>query len=549
MGVRKQIWSLPAIALLVFGIAIAMSVVVASRALSLVDRVASVDYPMLDLVKTLLLDVQRLTDDFNSAVAEGEKTKLEDAAARKDRILDQIAKIGAIPGQAEFAQRVRREFEAYYEPASKVARILLKVETGDAKPQLAAMQEAIRILNEDMVRAVMGAGTVFTQGLSDAERNIRWVLGVIVGAAVLVTATLALASWLIVRNIWRQLGGEPEYAKRIAEEIAQGNLAVPIELSSAAGKSQLAALARMRDSLQSLIGGIRDAAQSVRSSADEIASGMGELSGRTDRQASSLQQTAANMEELTQTVKRNADHAVRAHDLARGSTEVAAHGGEVMRGVVSTMDEIDGASREIATIVKVIDDIAFQTNILALNAAVEAARAGEQGRGFAVVAAEVRSLAQRSADSAREIRKLIDNSVGKVQSGRQLVADAGGTMTRVVESIGGVSGAVAEISAASLQQSAGIDEIGRAVDDIESVTQQNAALVEQTSAAARSMSEQAQRLDEAVSRFRLARESLATNEKAAGPPAAHPPSALRLVSPAQPMDQSRHALRAITAKR
>ena len=548
MGMRKQIWSLPAIALLVFGIAIAMSVVVASRALSLVDRVASVDYPMLDLVKTLLLDVQRLADDFNSAVAEGEKTKLEDAAARKDRILDQIAKIGAIPGQAEFAERVRREFQAYYDPAAKVARILLRVEPGDAKPQLAAMQEAIRNLNEDLARAVMGAGTVFTQGLGDAERNIRWVLGVIVGAAVLVTATLALASWLIVRNIWRQLGGEPEYAKRIAEEIAQGNLAVPIELSSAAGKSQLAALARMRDSLQSLIGGIRDAAQSVRSSADEIASGMGELSGRTDRQASSLQQTAANMEELTQTVKRNADHAVRAHDLARGSTEVAAHGGEVMRGVVSTMDEIDGASREIATIVKVIDDIAFQTNILALNAAVEAARAGEQGRGFAVVAAEVRSLAQRSADSAREIRKLIDNSVGKVQSGRQLVADAGGTMARVVESIGGVSGAVAEISAASLQQSAGIDEIGRAVDDIESVTQQNAALVEQTSAAARSMSEQAQRLDEAVSRFRLARESLAANEMAAGPPAVHHETALRLVSPANTGGRSHPVLRAITAK-
>jgi methyl-accepting chemotaxis protein len=511
LGIRKQIWSLPAIAVIVFGAGIAASATFASRALGLVDRAAAVDYPLVEQLKGLASDVQRLTDDFNAAVSEGEKKKLDEASTHAAEIRARIDRIGKLPGEAEFARRTREQLDAYYTPAMSVARIMLRVESGEPAPAIAAMQGAIHVLNDQLAAANERAAAGFAASLASTQADIRTLLAVIVVAGLLVIAALALVSWMIVRNIWRQLGGEPEYAKRIAEEIARGNLSVAIEAEGGEA-SQLAALARMRDSLEELIARIRHASLAVQSSAHEIAAGMTDLSSRTDEQASSLQQTASNMEELTAAVKGNADHAVRASDLARSSTDVAARGGEAMRGVVSTMDEIDASSREIASIVNVIDGIAFQTNILALNAAVEAARAGDEGRGFAVVAAEVRALAQRSAASARDIKALIEASAGKVSSGRRLVADAGGTMAKVVDSIAGVSGAVAEISTASTQQSAGITQMGRAVAQIENVTQQNAALVEQTSAAAQAMSEQARQLEAAVSLFRLTREA---NEKAA----------------------------------
>jgi methyl-accepting chemotaxis protein len=506
LGVRQQIWSLPAIAVVIFAVGIAIGVAYATRAMSLIDHVAAVDYPLLDKAKSLALEVQRITEDLNGAVAEGEKKKLEDAAAGAARIEKLVNEIGALPGQREFAQRVRAEFDGYYRPATQVARIMLDVEKGDTKPGVAAMQSAIRLLEADLQKMTDEASRAFAASLEAGGRNVRNILAAMAGVAIAVVLVLVVVSHLIVKAIWRQLGGEPEYARRIVRSIAEGDLATPIEVESGDRESQLAALQNMQASLSALIAGIRDAASSVKASAGEISGGMSDLSARTDDQATSLEETASSMEELTATVRQNADHAVRAKGVAETSTRVAAEGREVMLEVGKTMDEITESSDRIASIVSVIDGIAFQTNILALNAAVEAARAGEQGRGFAVVASEVRSLAQRSAASAKEIRDVIRDSLERVGNGRRLVSEAGATIGEIVSSIGEVASDVSEISSASVEQSSGIAEMGRAVTRIEGITQQNAALVEEAFAATRSMADQAERLSDSVSVFRLATE-------------------------------------------
>jgi methyl-accepting chemotaxis protein len=257
------------------------------------------------------------------------------------------------------------------------------------------------------------------------------------------------------------------------------------------------------EQLAAIVGRIQTAAISINAAAGEIAAGNDDLSHRTEQQAANLEETAASMEELTSTVRQNAEHARQANQLAVGAASVASQGGEVVGQVVTTMSGIETSSKKIADIISVIDSIAFQTNILALNAAVEAARAGEQGRGFAVVASEVRSLAQRSANAAKEIKGLIDASVGQVANGSALVRQAGQTMSEIVSSVQRVTDIMSEISAASQEQYAGIEQVNQTITQMDETTQQNAALVEEASAAARAMEEQAGQLTEAVSIFRV----------------------------------------------
>ncbi|MBB4128893.1 methyl-accepting chemotaxis protein [Xanthomonas translucens] len=268
--------------------------------------------------------------------------------------------------------------------------------------------------------------------------------------------------------------------------------------------------ARMRDDanttaeqLAGIVGHIQSAAISINAAASEIATGNDDLSRRTEQQAASLEETAASMEELTSTVKQNAEHARQANQLAAGAAAVAAQGGDIVGQVVATMSGIEASSKRIADIISVIDGIAFQTNILALNAAVEAARAGEQGRGFAVVASEVRTLAQRSAGAAKEIKGLIDESVTRVAEGSALVDRAGQTMQEIVSSVQRVTDIMGEISAASQEQSAGIEQVNQTVTQMDEATQQNAALVEEATAAARAMEDQAGELTQAVAVFRI----------------------------------------------
>jgi methyl-accepting chemotaxis protein len=339
--------------------------------------------------------------------------------------------------------------------------------------------------------------STLTKQVDDLFKTARMLMIALGGIALVAGIGLAV---FITRSITRPL----VTAVDVAGRVAQGDLGTVITVESRDETGQLmAALKDMNDNLVNIVGQVRTGTDTIATASAEIANGNLDLSSRTEQQAGSLEETAAAMEQLTSTVKQNAENARQANQLAVSASEVATQGGAVVGQVIDTMSAINESSKKIVDIISVIDGIAFQTNILALNAAVEAARAGEQGRGFAVVASEVRSLAQRSASAAKEIKELITASVDKVDSGSKLVENAGATMAEVVASVRRVTDIVGEISAASTEQSTGIEEVNRAIVLMDENTQQNAALVEEAAAAARAMQDQAANLAQIVGIFKL----------------------------------------------
>ncbi|MCU4118007.1 methyl-accepting chemotaxis protein [Variovorax sp. N23] len=359
-----------------------------------------------------------------------------------------------------------------------------------------ALQATLALLEELAVYESNLSEAASIQASHDYARATQ--LMIAVGGIAL--ALGAWVAWFITRSITRPIGE----AMLVAEAVAAGDLSSRVEARSRDETGRLmTALKTMNENLAKVVGEVRQGTDTIATASSQIASGNQDLSSRTEQQASSLEQTAASMEELTSTVKQNADNARQANQLAASASEVAVRGGSVVGQVVDTMSAINTSSKKIVDIIAVIDGIAFQTNILALNAAVEAARAGEQGRGFAVVASEVRSLAQRSAAAAKEIKGLIDDSVSKVEAGSHQVAEAGQTMDEIVASVRRVTDIMGEISAASHEQTQGIEQINQAITQMDQVTQQNAALVEEAAAAAGSLQEQAATLVSAVSVFKL----------------------------------------------
>lgn len=428
--------------------------------------------------------------------------------------------------QRREAYRAAREatFSAKKDAAPETVQ---SIETTRLEPALASYIAALSKLAERQSEQI----EIATVAVNQRYRDGQWLMGLFSAAALL---TGIAAAFLITRNLLRQLGGEPSYAMQITAHIAAGDLMTPISIRGNDRSSLLFALQSMRDQLAAIVTQVRSGTDAIVGASGEIASGNMDLSARTAHQASTLEQTAASMERLTNAVRQNGEHARQANALAGSAAEVASSGGVAVTQVIETMDAINASSRKIVDIISVIDGIAFQTNILALNAAVEAARAGEQGRGFAVVAAEVRSLAQRSAAAAKEIKALIGESVARVDDGARMVDQASATMGNIVASVKRVTDIIGEIAQVSEQQSQGIEQVNRAITQIDTVTQQNAALVEQSAAAAQSMQQEVGNLLNVVGVFKLTQQPSQPARSRRGAPAVALPPVRRASRPAPP---------------
>ena len=416
-------------------------------------------------------------------------------------ILKKVKQLLTSPEEAKLLQQIAeaRDFYNVQKAAVTKAKEVNDVETATRVleekfiPASAKYQGLLRDM-VDMQRKAIDASAAQAEQAATASLRMQTAL------SVLLVLLVVACGWLLRTSIVKPL----ETAIGIARRVAKGDLTADIHVTSKDEAGQLLeALREMNHSLRDLVHSVVQGAGNIARASDEIAAGNLELSSRTEQQASSLEETASSMEELTSTVKQTSDNARQANQLAASASEVAAKGGTVVHQVVETMGLIDTSSKKIVDIIAVIDGIAFQTNILALNAAVEAARAGEQGRGFAVVAGEVRNLAQRSAAAAKEIKTLIDASVSNVETGSALVATAGTTMDEIVASIRRVTDIMGDISAATREQTLGIEQINEAVSQMDQTTQQNASLVEEAAAASETLQKQAADLADAMRVFRL----------------------------------------------
>ncbi len=407
---------------------------------------------------------------------------------------------------------------AYVASFEKVGK-LIDAEQHDAASKL-MLAETLPTLDAllDAIKGLLAQHkTMAEQAAAMVKADIALTRQVLIAAG----AAALVAGIVLSRLITRSITAPLLRAVDIADTVATGDLTSRIEDSGADETGDLLrSLRKMNDSLQDIVVEVRIGTETMSTASSQIASGNMDLSARTEQQASSLEETASSLEELTSTVKQNGDNARQASQLAAAASDVAVKGGSVVSEVVETMGSINASARKIVDIIGVIDGIAFQTNILALNAAVEAARAGEQGRGFAVVASEVRSLAQRSAAAAKEIKTLIGDSVEKVETGSRLVQQAGSTMVEIVASVQRVTNIMGEITVASNEQEAGIDQINRAMSEMDTVTQQNAALVEEAAAAAGSLHDQADALAQVVSVFKVDARASGLKLVASQPPVA-----------------------------
>jgi methyl-accepting chemotaxis protein len=503
MNFRTKIWTLPLSATGVFVIGIALCVLLGARISSGLAALQGADSPHLEELAHIERHIDGFRQSLQTAAAEGDDSRLKDAEAQAAEARKAVAAIAKLDGRSEVARELEASLTQHTSTAlDAIGGMLKKAEMGD---RVARMQAAQGAFDKVMKAQLEQARARIDERYATLGGTVKASIAVTVLTGLVALLVLGFVSWVIVKSVWRDLGGEPTRLRELVSKVAEGDLEVQVPVEPGDTRSLNAAMAGMVQRLRGTVRSIREATDSIATASNEIAAGNLDLSTRTENTASNLQQTASSMEELTGTVRQSAEAAQQANQLAASAGSAAQRGGDIVSNVVSNMEEINAASRKINEIIGVIDGIAFQTNILALNAAVEAARAGEQGRGFAVVAAEVRSLAQRSAQAAKEIKTLISASSEKVESGARLVQDAGTAMQEIVSGVQRFTDIIGEISAATAEQAKGIDTVNQSVNHLDQMTQQNAALVEESAASAGSLKDQAARLAQAVSVFRVER--------------------------------------------
>lgn len=498
-----------------FGVVIALSI--GSTSVALIQSKANVDATRAMLDKPLAKE-RLLADWLTATTVSVERSKViarssdqslgelfaPETAAATELVSGLSAKVEKeLETDAErslYAKMIERR-AAYRNSRDAVSDLKTKGDEAGAQktfsetllPAASAYQESVKELST-LERHIIDQTTAKLEADSAASFWFSCALSTVVVLMSIVGAVVVSKS--ITKPLLEAVG--------VATRVAAGNLATVFGKPARDEVGALmAALATMSESLRSMVNEIQSGAASITSAAVEIAAGNSDLSKRTESQAASLEETASSMEELTAAVRQNAAHAEEANLLSKAASGVAADGGVIVGKVVASMASIDASSKKIGDILSVIDSIAFQTNILALNAAVEAARAGDQGRGFAVVATEVRALAHRSSAAAKEIKVLIQESAAQVEEGSRLAREAGATMGQAVKSAENVTSIMAEIAAASHEQSLGISQVSQSVAQMDEATQQNSALVEESAAAAESLSEQAGLLEQLASRFEV----------------------------------------------
>lgn len=533
MNFKTRIWLLPIATAVVVCIGIGINSRLSANTSTALQRVDQVQYPTVEGMDALSVEFGLVQSILQQAVSEGDKDVLAGAAEHAAAYRKTIEQLKSLdPQDTADIDKLRSEFDNYYDAALVTANIMLGTAPGDAAKSVAALQTQTQALAASLIATHEDALAEFRKLLSQSRSRVHQTLVVSIVTGLFIMGTLAIGSWVLIGSLFRTLGGEPETAAAIVRRIASGDFASAVEIQHNDSSSLLFDIGTLRDRLGALIRDVHQSSVNVDSAAQELNQSISELNERTGGQAANLEETASSMEEMTATVRQNADNAQHANRLASDAQSSAESGGQVVSRAVQAMSEINTSSKRIADIIGVIDEIAFQTNLLALNAAVEAARAGEQGRGFAVVASEVRNLAQRSATAAREIKQLINDSVIKIQDGTSLVNDSGKNLDEIVESVKKVAKIISEISLASVEQTRGLEQVSQAVSDMDGTTQQNSAMAEEASSVAQSMTNQARRLTDLVAHFKTdgatAHASAAPAARSVSPKRAH--TALRAVA-------------------
>jgi methyl-accepting chemotaxis protein len=550
---RSKRWPLSARLLLAFGF---ISLVTLVEALIVWRNIAAMDdqmhrvverlIPQSDRAQALEMAIVRASLETRHAIlmrtdAKREATLQEIGRLKReaDRLIAELdANITSTRGRELFAviQRTQADFWQVAGTAVPLIR------AGETEAVITLLEEGIVPARNRLLKAVSDQ-KAWQKELVDKATGESLAMGAFTETLVLVIAVATAVLGVVIALVFagflrRQLGGEPVDAVEAVKAIAEGDLVRPIPVREGDRTSVMAEMGQMRQRLTVLLGRVREGIDSVASASSEIASGNADLSQRTEQQAANVQETVQATRNIAHLARTNADSARAANQTAAGAREAAQQGNEIVGRVVTTMGAIQQSSRRIADIIQVIDGIAFQTNILALNAAVEAARAGEAGRGFAVVASEVRSLASRSSGAAREIKTLIEASVDTVNGGHALVTQAGQSMDDILLQVRRLTERIAEITAATEEQTKAIDQVSGSVERIDQATQQNAALVEESTAATESLRDQATQLSQAIAAFRF---ELSQSRYAAAPDFKHPVraevrgnrSALRLSGPGE----------------